>query len=74
MRVVLQKDLERLEQWFSKNSMKFNKDKSKILHLRQNNQRAQYRIGSVWLVSSLAEMHFGVLVNNKLAMSALLQQ
>ncbi|KAK4832575.1 hypothetical protein QYF61_024366 [Mycteria americana] len=43
--------LDRLEEWASKSSMKFNR----VLRLGQNNQRAQYRLGSVWLGSSLAE-------------------
>ena len=54
-KAILQRDLDRLEDWASKNSMKFNKDKFKVLHLGQNNQRAQNRLGSVWLGSSLAE-------------------
>lgn len=42
---ILQRDLDRLEEWASKNSMKFNKDKG--LHLGQNNQIAQHRLASV---------------------------
>ncbi|PKU47460.1 rna-directed dna polymerase from mobile element jockey-like [Limosa lapponica baueri] len=34
---ILQRDLDRLEQWVNKNSMKFKKNKSKVWHLRQNN-------------------------------------
>ncbi|KAK4810933.1 hypothetical protein QYF61_013341 [Mycteria americana] len=68
-RAILQRDLDRLEEWDSKNSMKFNKDKCKVLHLGQHNQRAQYRLGPVWLGSSLAERDLGVLVDNKLNMS-----
>ena len=49
--------------------MKFSKDKCKVLHLGQHNQRAQYRQGSAWLGSSLAERDLGVLVENKLNMS-----
>ncbi|KAK4831256.1 hypothetical protein QYF61_016726 [Mycteria americana] len=32
-RAILQRDLDRLEKWPSKNSVKFNKDKCKLLHL-----------------------------------------
>ena len=49
--------------------MKFNKDKCKVLHLEQHNQRTQYRLGSVWLGSSVAERDLGVLVDSKLTMS-----
>ncbi|GAB0209889.1 cAMP-dependent protein kinase inhibitor alpha [Grus japonensis] len=62
-RDILQRHLDRLEEWASKNSMKFNKDMCKILHLGQNNKRPQYRLGSVWLGSSLAERDLGVLVD-----------
>jgi len=37
--------------------MTLKKDKCKVPHLGQHNQRAQYRLGSVWL---------GVLVGGKL--------
>jgi len=46
-----------------------NKDKCKSLYPGQHNQRSQYRLGFVWLRSSLAEMDLGVLVSNKLNMS-----
>ena len=49
--------------------MKSNKDKCKVLHLGQNTQRAQYRLESVWLGSSLAEQDLGIQVDNKLNMS-----
>ncbi|KAK4825923.1 hypothetical protein QYF61_003418 [Mycteria americana] len=50
-RAILGRDLDRLEEWASNNSMKFNKNK----------------LRSVWLGSSLAERDLGVLVdNNKL--------
>ncbi|GAB0177087.1 mitochondrial enolase superfamily member 1 [Grus japonensis] len=67
-RAILQRDLDRLEEWASKNYMKFNKDKCKVLHLGQHNQRAQYRLGSVWLGSSLVKMDLDILVD-KLNMS-----
>ena len=62
-RAILQRHLDRLEERASTNCMKFNKDKCKVLHLGRNNQRAQYRLGSVWLGSSLAERDLGVLVD-----------
>ena len=43
---VLQTDPDRREEWSGRNSMKFNKDKCKVLHLGRNNQRAQYRLRS----------------------------
>ncbi|KAK4828780.1 hypothetical protein QYF61_000805 [Mycteria americana] len=53
------RDLDRLEEWASKICMKFNKDKCKILHRGQHKQRAQYRLGSVWLGSTLLKGTWG---------------
>jgi len=64
-RTILERHLDRLEEWASYNILEFNKDKCKVLHLRQKNQRAPYRLGSVWLGSNLAERDLGVLVDNK---------
>lgn len=47
-RDFLQKDLDMLEEWATENSMKFDKDKSKVLHLGHHNQSAQYRPGAGW--------------------------
>lgn len=68
-RAMLDRDLDWLKEGASKNCMEFNMDTSKILHLRQNNQRAQYRLGSMCLRSSLAERKLRVLMNNKLNIS-----
>jgi len=62
---ISHRDLDRLEGWPSKNSVKLNKEKCKVLLLGQNNQRAQQRLRSVWLGNSLAERDPGVLVDNK---------
>ena len=44
-RAVSQRDLDRLEECASNNSIKFNKDKRKALCLGRHNPRAQYRRG-----------------------------
>lgn len=66
---ILQRNLGRLDEWESEKNMKFNRDKWKILHLGQNNWRAQHKIASLWLGSSLAEGGLKVLMDNMLNMS-----
>ena len=65
----MHRDPDSVEESGSKNIVKINKDKHKVPHLGWNNQRAQYRLGSVCLGSSLAERDLGVLEDNKLNMS-----
>ena len=69
VQAISQTDLDRLEECPSKNRMKCNKVRCKVQHLGLHNQKAQHRLGSVWLGSSLAEGDLGVLVDNKLNMS-----
>ncbi|GAB0204469.1 mitochondrial enolase superfamily member 1 [Grus japonensis] len=61
---ILQRD--RLEEWASKNCMKFNKDTCEVLHLEQHKQRAQHRQNDLcgWGAALL-----GVTVDNELNMS-----
>ncbi|GAB0181689.1 mitochondrial enolase superfamily member 1 [Grus japonensis] len=66
---ILQRDFDRLGEQASKNCMKFNKNKCNILHLGHHSQRAQYRLGSVWLCSGITERDLGVLLDNKPTMS-----
>ncbi|GAB0175877.1 mitochondrial enolase superfamily member 1 [Grus japonensis] len=65
-RATLQEDLHRLEEWANRNLMKFNKDKSKVLHLGKHNPSVQHRLGSTQLGSSSVERDLGVLMDNKL--------
>jgi len=68
-RKVLQKDLNRLDQWTEVNCMKFNKTKCYVLHLGHNNPMQRDRLGEVWLESCPAEKYTEVLVSSWLNMS-----
>ena len=48
--------------------MKFNKDKCKVLHVRQDNPKDKYRRNRKWIESS-PEKDFRVLVDDKLNMT-----
>jgi len=54
-RAVIQRDLNRLEKWPNRNLMKFNKEKSKVLHLGRNSPLHQYILEATQLKISLAE-------------------
>ncbi|RMC00677.1 hypothetical protein DUI87_23295 [Hirundo rustica rustica] len=63
-----QKDLNMLERWADKNCLKFNKSKSRILHLGRNNHRNWYSLRANLLGRSSVEKGLGVLVD-KLSIS-----
>jgi len=63
---AIQRDLDKLKKWASMNIMKFNKAKSKVLHMGRVNPRYQYRMGIKGLKGALPRRTLGVLVGEKL--------
>jgi len=66
---AIQKDLDRLEKWASRNFLTFSKGKYKVLHLGRNNPMQEYMLAVIQLESSLAEEDLRILVDTSLNMS-----
>ncbi|GAB0177746.1 hypothetical protein GRJ2_000239900 [Grus japonensis] len=68
-RKVLQRALDRMDQWGGTNCMRFNKAKCWVLRLGHNNPVQGYRLKEEWLESRLKKKDLGVLVDSQLNMS-----
>lgn len=62
-------DLDRLERWADTNLIKFNKVKSKVLHLDRGSPRHTNKLGGEWIESSCIKKDLGVMVDVQLDMT-----
>ena len=67
---VIQRDLDRLEQWAQGKLMRFNKSKWKVFHLAQGNLHYHYKLEGERIKHSPVKMDLGVLLDGKLDMAS----
>ncbi|KAK4825798.1 hypothetical protein QYF61_002382 [Mycteria americana] len=67
-RAAIQRNFDRLEKWIDKNLMKFTRGKCKVLPLRRNNPRHQYRLELTGWEAALLKKIW-IFVENKLNIS-----
>lgn len=68
-KVALWEEMDRLQEWASKNLKKFNKHKCKAFYMGKHNLGVQHKLGSTQLESSTVEMDLGVLMDSNLNMT-----
>ena len=65
----IQNDLDRLENWAENNRMKFNRDKSKVLHQGKRKQTHSYKMENTRLCNTTDEKDLGIVIDHMLNMS-----
>lgn len=66
---AVQRNLKKVEKWADRNFMQFNKWECQVPHLRMNDPRHPYLLGTTQLKSSTAEKDVGILVDIKMSMN-----
>ncbi|KAK4826468.1 LOW QUALITY PROTEIN: hypothetical protein QYF61_009195 [Mycteria americana] len=73
-RAAIQKRLHKLENWATRNLIKYNKGKRRVPHLGWSNRMQQCGLGTDWVVISLAEKYLWVLVQKQLTTTSNLRE
>jgi len=66
---AIQQDLDRVESWAERNSVRFSKCKCRVVHMGRKNCMHQYRLGTDLLERSSVKKGVDILVDNRLTMS-----
>ena len=67
--VYLQEDIDKLQEWFKKWLLNFNRTKCKIMRLGNNQIDYQYKMGENNLEETISEKDLGIYIDNKLRLS-----